>query len=139
MIKTAKKIARTKGIKHVILLVSLLTSIGMMLFSQSAYAFGETSFGGNLMFQYTYPFGCNAQYSPFYVDAGPNTYEPKGFGEISASSDHVTGNTTNGVEILGLVETQKTSESCYMWVLYKQVEITTSVFSYFGTSELPSF
>ena len=134
-----KKSHIKSGVKHGIFLVSLFASIGMMLFSHYAYAFGDTSFGGILEYQYTYPFGCNAQYSPFYVNPYGNTNEPTGFGDISADSDHVTGNITNGVEILGLVEANKPSDSCYMWVLFDQVQINTSIFSYFGTSELPSF
>ncbi len=138
MIKTAKKIARTNGVKHGIFLVSLFASIGMVLFSHYAYAIGQTSFGGTINFEYSPPFGCNGQYRPFSINAYGNTYSPKGYGEISSSSRHVTGSIKNGVYILGLLDSSP-SLNCYSTQSPYRIPITTTIFSYFGTSKLPAF
>jgi hypothetical protein len=139
MIKTAKKIARKKGIKHGIFLVSLFTSIGMLLFSHYAYAGSlNKSFGGKLDFQYKPPFFCRGQYAPFSLTPAQNPNQPVGYGEISSSSRHMGGKILDGVAILGLYDPTP-STNCYMQIGPYQYTIKTTIYTYFGTSEAPSF
>jgi hypothetical protein len=128
----------TQTVKHGIFIVSLVASLGMLLFSHYAYAFNETSFGGVLQYEYRPPFYCSGQYGPFQVDPYPNTNEPTGFGEISSNSDHVTGKIQDGVQILGLLSNTPSS-NCYIQLGPYQYQIQTTIFSYFGTSNLPSY
>lgn len=128
----------TQTVKHGIFIISLVASIGMLIFGHYAYGASEQSFGGVLDYQYKPPFFCNGQYAPFAFTAGPNPNKPTGYTEIAPESDHVNGSIKDGVQILGLYSLTPSS-NCYQQIGTYRKPIKTTIFTYFGTSRLPSY
>lgn len=126
----------THTVKHGIFIVSLLASIGMLIFGHYAYGAGfEESFGGTVTYQYRPPFFCPGPYGPLVVDPVGQTYSPKGLGEIGAATEQAAGGEVKeNSQILGLLSSSPSS-SCWLQVGPYRLTIQTTLFTYFGTSK----